>query len=99
MPGPVADRREKKSKYTADRQIPGAFDGETITRRRLMTGTAHTAGAIAASAFALPALGFAIGPIFEKHEQSWQDVGATDDFVKHTYIPRTITIVAGIGEA
>ena len=99
MPGPVADRREKKSKYTADRQIPGAFDGETVTRRRFMTGTVHTAGAIATAAFALPALGFAIGPIFEKHEQDWQDVGAVDDFSDTNYTPKTITIVAGIGEA
>ena len=38
----------KRSKYTADRMIPGAFEGETVTRRRFMTGTAHTAGAIAA---------------------------------------------------
>ena len=27
---------------------PGAFEGETVTRRRFMTGTAHVAGAIAA---------------------------------------------------
>ena len=99
MPGPVDDSSEKKSQYTADRQIPGAFDGETVTRRRFMTGTVHTAGAIAAAAFAIPALGFAIGPIFEKHEQSWQDVGGVDDFPEDTYKPRTITIVAGIGEA
>jgi len=99
MPGPVADRPEKKSKYTADRQIPGAFEGETVTRRRFMTGTVHTAGAIATAAFALPALGFAIGPIFEKHEQSWQDVGGVDDFSDDGYTPKTITIVAGIGEA
>jgi len=50
---------QHKSKYTADRMIPGAFEGETVTRRRFMTGTAHTAGAIAAASFALPALGFA----------------------------------------
>jgi quinol---cytochrome c reductase iron-sulfur subunit, bacillus type len=99
MPGPVADRRQKKPKYTAERQIPGAFEGETITRRRLMTGTVHTAGAIATAAFALPALGFAIGPVFEKHEQSWQDVGGVDDFSETNYTPKTITIVAGIGEA
>ena len=43
------DRRKTKSKYTADRLIPGAFEGETVTRRRFMTGTVHTAGAIAAS--------------------------------------------------
>ena len=45
------DRRQTKSKYTADRNIPGAFEGETVTRRRFMTTTTHAAGAIAASAF------------------------------------------------
>ena len=60
-------RKEPKSKYTADRQIPGAFEGETVTRRRFMTLTAHGAGAVAAAAFALPALGFAAGSaIFER---------------------------------
>jgi len=95
----MADRRESKSKYTADRQIPGAFEGETVTRRRFMTGVTHGAGAIAAASFALPALGFALGPIFEKHEQGWQDVGAVGDFGDTEYVSKTITIVSGIGEA
>jgi menaquinol-cytochrome c reductase iron-sulfur subunit len=94
-----ADRRKTKSKYTADRNVPGAFEGETVTRRRFMTGTAHTAGAVAASAFALPALGFAIGPIFEKHELRWQNVGAVADFPNDSYVPKVITIVDGIGQA
>ena len=58
-------RRPSKSKYTADRGIPGAFEGETVTRRRFMTGTVHGAGALMTMGFALPALAFAIGPIFE----------------------------------
>jgi menaquinol-cytochrome c reductase iron-sulfur subunit len=94
-----ADRRQTKSKYTADRQIPGAWEGETVTRRRFMTGTAHLAGAVAASAFALPALGFALGPVFEKHEQQWQAVGPPSDFNQQTYIPKVITISPGIGQA
>jgi menaquinol-cytochrome c reductase iron-sulfur subunit len=93
------DRRQSKSKYTVDRNIPGAFEGETVTRRRFMTGTAHTAGAIAAGAFALPAIGFALGPIFKKHNTPWQDVGAIADFPDNTYVPKTITLVEGIGEA
>jgi menaquinol-cytochrome c reductase iron-sulfur subunit len=93
------DRRKTKSKYTADRGIPGAFEGETVTRRRFMTGTVNVAGAVAASAFILPALGFALGPVFEKPEERWQAVGAPDDFVTTTYVPKVITIVAGIGQA
>jgi Rieske Fe-S protein len=94
-----ADRHQTKSKYTSDRNIPGAYEGETVTRRRFMTLSAHGAGAIAASAFLLPAVGFAVGPIFEEHKLGWQDVGAEDEFVANTYVPKTITIVDGIGEA
>ena len=59
----MADRHKeglKPSKYTADRQMPGAFEGETVTRRRFMTAVTHGAGGVAAAAFTLPALGFAI---------------------------------------
>jgi menaquinol-cytochrome c reductase iron-sulfur subunit len=93
------DRRQKKSKYTSDRLIPGAFEGETVTRRRFMTGTVNVAGAVAVSAFVLPALGFALGPVFEKHEESWQAIGTPDEFPDNTYVPKVITIVAGIGQA
>jgi menaquinol-cytochrome c reductase iron-sulfur subunit len=95
----MADRRQAKSKYTADRQIPGAFEGETITRRRFMTGTVHLTGLVGTAAIVLPSLGFALGPLFEKHPQPWQAVGAPDDFNERTYIPKVITIVAGIGQA
>jgi Rieske Fe-S protein len=95
----VPDKREMKSKYTADRGMPGAFEGETVTRRRFMTGSAHAAGAIAASAFALPALGFALGPVFEKKESHWEEVGLADDFPLDTYVPKVITTTFGIGEA
>ena len=92
-------RREAKSKYTADRNFPGAFEGETVTRRRLMTLTAHGAGALATAAFALPALGFAAGSaIFERPEVEYQAVGPPDEFPDDTYIPKVITTVAGIGE-
>ncbi len=76
----MADRRQTKSRYTAERNIPGAFDGETVTRRRFMTVTAHGAGIVAASAFLLPVIGFALGPQFELHNVHWQDVGLPDDF-------------------
>ena len=93
------DRRQTKSKYTSDRLIPGSFEGETITRRRMMTGTVNVAGAVATAAFVLPALGFALGPVFEKHEQRWQAVGPPDEFPDDTYVPKVITIVDGIGQA
>jgi Rieske Fe-S protein len=92
-------RKQPKSKYTADRNMPGAFDGETVTRRRFMTLTVHGAGAVAASAFALPALGFAAGSaIFDRPQVDWEAVGKPDDFPNDTYVPRVITEVQGIGE-
>jgi menaquinol-cytochrome c reductase iron-sulfur subunit len=96
----VSDKHaQHKSKYTLDRGIPGAFEGETITRRRFMTGTAHTAGAISAAAFALPALGFAIGPIFKSTPHHWEVVGTTAMFPDNNYIPVVVTLTPGIGEA
>jgi menaquinol-cytochrome c reductase iron-sulfur subunit len=96
----MADRRRQtKSKYTADRRIPGAFEGETVTRRRFMTGSAHLAGGVAAAAFTLPALGFALGPIFEKKDQPWNAVGAPDDFPDDTYVQRVVTLTEDIGQA
>jgi len=96
----VPDPRSKhKSKYTLDRRIPGAFEGETVTRRRFMTGTAHTAGAIAAGAFTLPALGFAIGPIFKSTQHKWEVAGPLGDFSDTNYVPVVITLTPNIGEA
>ncbi len=88
-----------KSKYTADRQMPGAFDGETVTRRRFMGAVTHGAGGVAAMAFTLPALGFALGPIFSREPFNWQPIGPPSDFVDSTYVVRVITIVQGLGEA
>lgn len=92
-------RRRTGSKYTADRNMPDAFDGETVTRRRFMTGTAHSAGAVAAAAFTLPALGFAIGLVFDRASATWQDVGPLSDFSKSDYRTTVITIEPGLGEA
>src|SRR5436190_8736745 len=92
-------RKQPKSKYTADRNIPGAFEGETVTRRRMMTLTTHAAGAVAASAFLLPALGFAAGSaIFERSPVIWTPVGKPEDFPNDDYVPRVITTAQGIGE-
>jgi menaquinol-cytochrome c reductase iron-sulfur subunit len=92
-------RKTPKSKYTADRNFAGSFEGETVTRRRFMTLTAHGAGAIAASAFLLPALGFAAGSaLFERPEVQWETVGQEGEFPTDTYVPRVITETSGVGE-
>src|SRR4051795_4489891 len=96
----VADRRLKhKSKYTLDRGIPGAFEGETITRRRFMVGGANVAGAVAAGAFVLPALGFAIGPIFKSTPHRWEEGGPESMFTDVNYVPVVLTPTPTIGEA
>jgi len=95
----VADRhKEVKSKYTTDRNIPGAFEGETVTRRRLMGVTVQAAGGITAAAFTLPALGFALGPLFSRVPFEWQPIGKPSDFPNDTYVTKVVTIVPGIGE-
>jgi menaquinol-cytochrome c reductase iron-sulfur subunit len=79
--------------------MPGAFEGETVTRRRFMNLTVNGAGLITAAAFTLPALGFAIGPLFSRVPFEWQPVGVPSDFPNNTYVTKVITIVPGIGEA
>jgi Rieske Fe-S protein len=92
-------RRQPKPKYAADRNIPGAFEGETVTRRRAMVLTANAAGGAAAMAFTLPALAFALGSaVFERPPANWEAVGPPGSFVPDDYRPVVITIVQGIGE-
>jgi quinol---cytochrome c reductase iron-sulfur subunit, bacillus type len=99
MPDTSRKKPQRKSPYTADRGIAGAFEGETVTRRNFITGGALAAGGIATAAFALPALGFALGPLFEDSEPTlWQDVGAEDTFNDETYVAAVINIVPEIGE-
>jgi Rieske Fe-S protein len=88
-----------KRQHTSERNLPGAFEGETVTRRRFITGTANTAGAIAAAAFTLPALGFAIGPIFARDKATWQSIGPLSRYTAADYVPVVISIAQGIGEA
>jgi len=97
---PQPNSKQKKSRYTADRGVAGAYEGETMTRRGLMTGGALAAGGIATAAFGLPALGFAVGPLLENQEpEVWQDVGPESDFTTDSYVPRVINLVAEIGES
>jgi hypothetical protein len=50
-------------------------------------------------AFTLPALGFAIAPIFKKQTWTWQPIGPPSDFTQSSYATKVITITPGIGEA
>jgi len=96
---PPGQSSQRPSKYTADRQMPGAFEGETVTRRRLVSAAAHSTGAIAVAAMTLPTLGFAIAPVFENSSDTWQEVGPVSHFTEADYVPTVITIQPGVGEA
>ena len=96
----MPDRHKpKKSKYTVDRGMPGAFEGETVTRRGLMNLATQGAGAVAVAGFTLPALGFALGPLFSRVPFQWQIIGVPADFDPTTYVTKVLTIVEGMGEA
>lgn len=95
----MPDRRKAKSKYTLERDIPGAFEGETVTRRRFMVGAANGAGMVATAAMVLPALGFALAPVFKTSPDTWQAIGPPSDFTAGDYVVKVITLVPGVGEA
>ena len=76
----------------------GYFTGESMTRRTVFSIGVQAAGGVAVAAVPLPAVGFAVAPLFEEEAEPWQAVGATTDFNPDTYRPVTITIVQDIGE-
>jgi menaquinol-cytochrome c reductase iron-sulfur subunit len=78
---------------------PGYYEGESMTRRMMFSGGAMALGGIAGAAIALPAIGFALGPIFEEVDVPYQTVGVPADFTPDTFVPRTITVSANVGEA
>jgi Rieske Fe-S protein len=81
-------------------KMPGYFEGETVTRRALFTGGALAAGGIAGAAIALPAIGFALGPVFEEQDYPWESIGPPSKFSPDNYTPVTFSLVSGIvGEA
>jgi menaquinol-cytochrome c reductase iron-sulfur subunit len=69
-----------------------------MTRRRAFTVAGQALGGIAGAAVTLPAVGFALAPLFEEEGQPWQAVGATNEFPEDTYKAVIITAVQGIGE-
>ena len=78
---------------------PGYFEGESMTRRRVFSIAAQGVGGLAGAAIALPAVGFAVAPIFDQQEERWEDIGSPADFNEETYRPVVFTGVAEVGEA
>ncbi len=92
MPPPA-----RRPSRTDDLDMPGAFEGETVTRRRLVTTGANVAGALAAAAIVVPALGFALGPLGMRAKVTWQAIGPPDALPDDTFVARTITFAPDLG--
>ncbi|MGH2961570.1 MAG: ubiquinol-cytochrome c reductase iron-sulfur subunit [Solirubrobacterales bacterium] len=70
-----------------------------MTRRTVFALAGQAAGGVAVAAVALPVVGFAVAPIFDRPEETWEGVGSTDDFTEDTYRQAVITIVQGVGDS
>ena len=68
-----------------------------MTRRGAFTLAAGALGGLAGAAVALPALGFAIAPLFDEEGDFWQTVGRVADFSEE-YKSVVILAVPDIGE-
>jgi menaquinol-cytochrome c reductase iron-sulfur subunit len=99
----LADREDTTDGGTTSElpkaQPAGYFEGESMTRRKVFTVASQAIGGAAGAVIVLPALGFAMAPIFERPEETWEAVGTPDEFRPDTYKSVVITIVQGIGEA
>jgi Rieske Fe-S protein len=100
----LADAADKTNGPAGDGSQPkphpaGYFEGESMNRRRAFTVAGQAVGGIAGAIIVLPAVGFALAPIFEKPKELWESVGPTSRFTDTTYKPVVFTIVEGIGEA
>lgn len=92
------------SKQGAPERLPesapaGAFKGESMNRRTAFTVAVQALGGAAGAVVALPAIGFALAPLFEEEDPGWQAVGDASLFPEETYSSVVISAVPGIGEA
>ena len=98
----MADAPEKKNGPNGSPEKPapaGYYEGETMTRRAVFTIGGQAAGILAITVVALPAVGFALAPVFDAPEETWEGVGPLDDFDAEGYTAVVITTRDGIGEA
>jgi len=95
----VAEGNDKQGAAALPTPDPaGYFKGESMTRRTAFTVGVQALGGLAGAAIVLPAIGFAVAPLFEQEDEPWQAVGPTSDFSPDTYRPVVITAVQNIGE-
>jgi Rieske Fe-S protein len=70
-----------------------------MNRRAAFAVAGQAIGGVAGLAVVLPAVGFAVAPLFEVEGDNWEAVGPIADFNEETYKPVVLTVVEGIGEA
>jgi Rieske Fe-S protein len=95
----VADEVEKKPGDAPEKPKPaGWYEGETMTRRTVFALGGQAFGAAGVTLVALPVVGFALAPIFDRPQEMWQGVGVKDDFTPDTYRQVVKTEVQGVGD-
>ncbi|HEX3361835.1 MAG TPA: Rieske 2Fe-2S domain-containing protein, partial [Solirubrobacterales bacterium] len=101
----MADDADKINEpYRAPEQLrtepppPGYFEGESLTRRKVFTIAVQAIGGLAGAAIVLPAVGFAVAPIFHRGKERWEIIGPTGNFVEDTYRQVVFTETPGIGD-
>jgi Rieske Fe-S protein len=95
----VADVPDKKNGTPAKPDPPGYFEGESMTRRTVFTIAGQAVGGLAGLGIILPAVGFALAPVFDAPEETWEGVGDAANFGPDSYAQAVITIRDAIGEA
>ena len=96
----MAEPADKRRANEPEKPKPaGYFEGESMTRRAVFGIGVQAAGGLAVAVVALPAVGFAVAPIFDTPEETWEGVGEVGDFTSDTYRQAVITIVAGVGDS
>ncbi len=98
----MADAPEKKNGQNGSPEQPhpaGYYEGESMTRRAVFALGGQAAGGLGIAIVALPAVGFALAPVFDAPEETWESVGSAADFGPDSYTAVVITIRDGIGEA
>jgi len=70
-----------------------------MTRRTVFGLGVQAAGGLAVGVIALPAVGFALAPIFDEPDERWEGVGSPDRYSSDTYRQAVITIVQGVGDS
>ena len=95
----MADVPDKKNGTPAKPDPPGYFEGESMTRRTVFTIAGQAVGGLAGLGIVLPAVGFALAPVFDAPEETWEGVGDAANFGPDSYAQAVITIRDAIGEA